>query len=402
VAGEFEAEAGGLGVDAVAAADGEGGFVLEGAALERGHHRIQPNEQEIGGARELDREAGIEHIGRGHAEVKEPRLRPDRLGKPGEKGDDVVARLLLDRCDAREIGRPNGGQAGRAFGADGARRLGGNIATIGHRLGGERLDLEPDAIAVFGRPDGSHLGARVAGHHAFELSLKRGYRGHGSQLQADGRPDNPASPQPWTPLMTWTALGPQLLALAQVVLIDLALAADNAVVVGLAVSGLAEADRRRALLLGTLAAAALRMVGGALALQLLAIIGLVLAGGILLLWVAWKMYRELRGRAAPAGHAAPPAKTLGQAMLQIALADISMSLDDVLAVAGVAENHLGVLVIGLALGVVLMAVAASLIARLLERYRWLAWGGWLMVLYVALKMIVEGAADLLAGMPHAP
>ncbi len=202
--------------------------------------------------------------------------------------------------------------------------------------------------------------------------------------------------------MTWTALGPQLLALAQVVLIDLALAADNAVVVGLAVSGLAEADRRRALLLGTLAAAALRMVGGVLALQLLAIIGLVLAGGILLLWVAWKMYRELRGRAAPLGHAAPPAKTLGQAMLQIALADISMSLDNVLAVAGVAENHLGVLVIGLALGVVLMAVAASLIARLLERYRWLAWGGWLMVLYVALKMIAEGAADLLAGMSHAP
>ena len=202
--------------------------------------------------------------------------------------------------------------------------------------------------------------------------------------------------------MTWTALGSQLLALAQVVLIDLALAADNAVVVGLAVSGLAEADRRRALLLGTLAAAALRMAGGAIALQLLAIIGLVLAGGILLLWVGWKMYRELRGRAAPAGHAAPPAKTLGQAMLQIALADISMSLDNVLAVAGAAEDHLGVLVIGLALGVVLMAVAASLIARLLERYRWLAWGGWLMVLYVALKMIAEGAADLLAGMPHVP
>ena len=202
--------------------------------------------------------------------------------------------------------------------------------------------------------------------------------------------------------MTWTALGSQLLALAQVVLIDLALAADNAVVVGLAVSGLAEADRRRALLLGTLAAAALRMVGGVLALQLLAIIGLVLAGGILLLWVAWKMYRELRGRAAPPGHAAPPAKTLGQAMLQIALADISMSLDNVLAVAGAAADHLGVLVIGLALGVVLMAVAASLIARLLERYRWLAWGGWLMVLYVALKMIAEGAADLLAGMSHAP
>lgn len=203
--------------------------------------------------------------------------------------------------------------------------------------------------------------------------------------------------------MTWTALGPQFLALAQVVLIDITLAADNAVVVGLAVSGLAEAERRRALVLGTLAAAALRMAGGAVALQLLAIIGLVLAGGILLLWVAWKMYRELGARAAAAAdHGPAPAKTLGQVMAQIALADISMSLDNVLAVAGAAEDHLGVLVIGLALGVVLMGLAASFIARLLDRHRWLAWGGWLIVVYVALKMIILGMRDVLTRMPALP
>ncbi len=185
----------------------------------------------------------------------------------------------------------------------------------------------------------------------------------------------------------------ELAALAQVVLIDLTLAGDNAVVVGLAVAGLPPRQQRPAIIGGVAAATLLRIALGAVTLQLLAIIGLVLAGGILLLWVCWRMYRELRHTAHATGAAGKP-KSLRAAMLQIVLADLSMSLDNVLAVAGAAEGHTWVLVAGLGLSVVLMGVAAQLVAKLLERHRWIAWVGLLIVLYVAIKMIWEGGHEV--------
>ena len=193
--------------------------------------------------------------------------------------------------------------------------------------------------------------------------------------------------------MDWTQ---DLVALAQVVMIDLALAGDNAVVVGMAVAGLPERQKRPAILLGIGGATVIRVALGAVALKLLAIIGLLLAGGLLLLWVCWRMFRELRRphhAHAIAGH-----KTLREAMVQIVLADVSMSLDNVLAVAGAAHENLGVLVTGLVLSVVLMGVAANLVARLLERYRWIAWVGLLIVLYVALSMIWTGGHEVARAM----
>ena len=183
-----------------------------------------------------------------------------------------------------------------------------------------------------------------------------------------------------------------LAAFAQVIAIDVTLAGDNAVVVGLAVVGLPDRQRRIAVICGVGAACLLRIALGAVTLQLLQIVGLLLAGGILLLWVCWKMYRQLR-RSAHAGEEAAP-KSLGQAMLQIVLADLSMSLDNVLAVAGAAQGHIWVLVTGLAVSVVLMGAAANLIARLLERHRWIAWAGLLIVLYVALRLIWDGSQDV--------
>ncbi|HVC61756.1 MAG TPA: YjbE family putative metal transport protein [Acetobacteraceae bacterium] len=180
-----------------------------------------------------------------------------------------------------------------------------------------------------------------------------------------------------------------LTALAQVVLIDIALAGDNAIVVGLAVAGLPSAQKRPAIILGIAGATAIRVALGTIALELLAVIGLLLAGGLLLLWVGWRMYRELRRHPVHAS-AGTPRKTLSQAMLQIVLADLSMSLDNVLAVAGAAYGSPWVLVIGLILSVVLMGVAANLLASVLERQRWLAWAGLLMVLYVAVRMIWQG------------
>ncbi len=182
-------------------------------------------------------------------------------------------------------------------------------------------------------------------------------------------------------------------------LIDLTLAGDNAVVVGMAVAGLPDRQRRLAILVGIGAAAVLRIALGAVALRLLEIVGLLLAGGLLLLWVAWRMYRELRGPSHP--HAGAVPKTLRAAMVQIVLADVSMSLDNVLAVAGAAAGHYWVLVAGLGLSVVLMGVAADLVARLLTRLRWLAWLGLLIVLGVALRLIWVGghevAGHVLAG-----
>ncbi len=192
-------------------------------------------------------------------------------------------------------------------------------------------------------------------------------------------------------------LGHELAALGQVLLVDITLAGDNAVVVGLAVAGLPRPQQRPAILLGIGAATVLRIVLGALTLQLLAIIGLLLAGGILLLWVAYKMYRELRRT--PSAHGTAPAKSLRAAMLQIVLADLSMSLDNVLAVAGAADGHTWVLIVGLAISVVLMGLAASAVARLLERHRWIAWIGLLVVLGIALKLIWLGGQDVWHHLP---
>ncbi|MGH7102436.1 MAG: YjbE family putative metal transport protein [Acetobacteraceae bacterium] len=185
---------------------------------------------------------------------------------------------------------------------------------------------------------------------------------------------------------------PALAALAQVLLIDLVLAGDNAVVVGLAVAGLEEKRKRQAIAVGVGVAAALRIAFALAAIGLLEIIGLQLAGGLLLFWVAWKSWRELRARRP---HAAGPAGSvpgsIRSAIWKIVLADLSMSLDNVLAVAGAAREHPWVMVFGLVLSVVLMGVAADLVSRVLEKRPWVAWIGVLIVLTVALRMIWEGS-----------
>ena len=191
---------------------------------------------------------------------------------------------------------------------------------------------------------------------------------------------------------------PDLIALIQVLLIDVTLAGDNAVVVGLAVAGLPAAQRQRALWAGVIAAALIRIVLSAVAIRLLQIVGLTFAGGLLLLWVCWKMFRELR---APDSQESTgrPQKTVGQAVRQIMIADLSMSLDNVLAVAGAARQNLWIMAGGLALSVILMALAASLLARLLSRHRWIAWLGLAVVLYVAVEMMVSGWHQIPARLP---
>ncbi|HEY6860437.1 MAG TPA: TerC family protein [Pseudolabrys sp.] len=192
--------------------------------------------------------------------------------------------------------------------------------------------------------------------------------------------------------------------LLQVIMIDLVLAGDNAVVIGLAAAGLPSERRSRAILVGIVAATVLRIVFAGIAIELLEIVGLLLAGGILLLWVCWKMWRELRGPSAEdteaaltAGEAHVPRKTFAQAAWQIVLADISMSLDNVLAVAGAARDHPVALVFGLGLSILLMGVAASFIARMLNRHRWIAYLGLAIILYVALDMIWRGFLEV---QPH--
>lgn len=199
------------------------------------------------------------------------------------------------------------------------------------------------------------------------------------------------------PVTNATLLG-DLSLLAQVLMIDLVLAGDNAVVIGLAVAGLKREQQGRAILLGIGAATVIRIAFALVTLRLLEIIGLTLAGGLLLLWVCWRMYRELRRRphAAVAGTARP--KRLGAAMMQIALADLSMSLDNVLAVAGAAHNRPWVLAAGLVVSVLLTAVAAQVVARLLDRHRWIAWVGLVIVVYVALDMIWEGSHQVASAM----
>jgi len=191
--------------------------------------------------------------------------------------------------------------------------------------------------------------------------------------------------------LTPDALG----ALGAVLLIDLVLAGDNTVVIGLAAAGVPAHQRGRAVFIGVAAATGLRIAFAGVALQLLAIVGLTLAGGILLLWVAWKMWRELRAHraAAPEAPRAKP-KTLRQAVLQILAADISMSLDNVLAVAGAASEHAWVLVVGLTLSVALTGLASAVIANLLNKYPWIAYAGLAVIAYVALDMIWRGAQQV--------
>jgi len=194
-----------------------------------------------------------------------------------------------------------------------------------------------------------------------------------------------------------------LAAFLQVVLIDLVLAGDNAVVIGLAAAGLPEGQRGRAILIGIGAATFLRILFAVVATQIMQIVGLLFAGGILLLWVCWKMWRELRESAkASAADAATggmdakgmPRKTLFQAATQIILADVSMSLDNVLAVAGAAREQPVILIFGLLLSIALMGAAASFIARLLQNHRWIAYVGLLVILYVAIDMTVRGFAEV--------
>lgn len=195
-----------------------------------------------------------------------------------------------------------------------------------------------------------------------------------------------------------------LAAFFQVVMIDIALAGDNAVAVGLVAAGLPKADRRRAIMLGLAAAVAMRIGFALITAQLMQLVGLLLAGGLLLLWVCWKMWRDLRaqGRAqeeeaqavlegADGAKSKRRPKTMGQALLQILAADLTMSLDNVLAVAGAAREHPAVLALGILISITLMGVAASWIARLLHRFRWIGYLGLAIVVYVACHMIWEGS-----------
>ena len=186
----------------------------------------------------------------------------------------------------------------------------------------------------------------------------------------------------------------QLVVLAQVLMIDLVLAGDNAVAVGMAAAGLDAGRRRAAIMAGLGAAVVLRIGFAVLATQLLSIIGLTLAGGLLLLWVCWKMWRDLRAHARQSQDEAAgkpiPAKSFANALLQIMVADLSMSLDNVLAVAGAAREHPALLVFGLLMSIGLMGVAAAWIARMLNRFSWIGYFGLVVVIYVALHMIWDG------------
>ena len=195
-------------------------------------------------------------------------------------------------------------------------------------------------------------------------------------------------------------------ALLSVVIVDVVLAGDNAIVVAMAAAGLPVERRRRVIALGIAAATVLRILLAYFAVQLLAIIGMTLAGGVLLLWVSWKMYREFREMhvaenttVAAEGYCQNRVpvrrKSAGQALTQIVLADVSMSLDNVLAVAGIARDHFELLAFGLVLSVALMGVASTYIARLLDRHFWISWVGLGIITFVALRMIWEGSTQVL-------
>lgn len=193
---------------------------------------------------------------------------------------------------------------------------------------------------------------------------------------------------------------PAIIAFLQVVMIDVTLAGDNAVVIGLAVRSLTPQERQKAIFIGVGFAALIRILLALVAVKLLAIVGLTLAGGFLLLWVCWRMYREMRDNAGAEADAKPAPGGLGKAIIRIVIADLSMSLDNVLAVAGAAREHPGIMVMGLALSVLLMGLAASLIARLFERYKWIAWVGLLIVLAVAVELIVKGGGEVWGHVGH--
>ena len=191
-------------------------------------------------------------------------------------------------------------------------------------------------------------------------------------------------------------------AFLQVLMIDLVLAGDNAIVVGALAAGLPADQRRKVIFIGVLAALVLRILFALIVTQLLQIIGLILVGGLLLLWVAWKMWRELRDTGEPGGspeilgdeHSGlRPAKSFAGAAWAVAVADVSMSLDNVLAVAGAARDHPGILIVGLIFAVALMGLAANLIARYIERYRFIAYIGLIVIVWVAVKMIYDGWVD---------
>ncbi|HEY3145602.1 MAG TPA: YjbE family putative metal transport protein [Dongiaceae bacterium] len=219
--------------------------------------------------------------------------------------------------------------------------------------------------------------------------------------------------------MTLSYVVPQLIALGQVVIINLVLSGDNAIVVGLAAAGLPAEQRGKVILVGIAVATALRVMFALIATRLLMIIGLTLAGGLLLLWVCWNFWRELahqrrerlRATALADGAltsdeqrelsepeealpGASPGKTMRQAIVQIVIADVSMSLDNVLAIAGAASRNMMIMVVGLVLSVAMMGVAANFIARLLQRFHWIAYGGLAIILWVALDMIYRGSMEV--------
>jgi YjbE family integral membrane protein len=197
-------------------------------------------------------------------------------------------------------------------------------------------------------------------------------------------------------------------ALGTVVVIDLVLSGDNAIVIGLAAAGLPAQLRRKAIFYGVIAATVLRILFAVVTFHLLTIIGLTLAGGLLLLWVCWKMWREIRDHGeqlkavengetppnGPAGADAARVKSFRQALLAIVIADVSMALDNVLGVAGAAHEHLDVLIFGLILSIALMAIAANYIARIIERYHWIAYIGLAVVGWVAIDMIIRGMTEV--------
>src|SRR5688500_7787603 len=193
-----------------------------------------------------------------------------------------------------------------------------------------------------------------------------------------------------------------LTAFGTVLMIDIMLAGDNAIVVGALAAGLPADQRKRVIMIGIIAALVLRIIFALLVTQLMQVVGLILAGGILLLWVAWRMYRDMRHLGESGGseeiagdeHSGlRPAKSFAGAAWAVALADVSMSLDNVLAVAGAARDHPGILMIGLILSVALMGLAANVIAKYIDRYRWIAWIGLLVILWVAGKMIYDGIVE---------
>lgn len=193
-----------------------------------------------------------------------------------------------------------------------------------------------------------------------------------------------------------------LAAFGQVLMIDLVLAGDNAIVVGALAAGLPAAERKKVIAIGVLAALVLRIVFALMVTWLMGIVGLIFAGGLLLLWVAWRMWREIHhGGESPGSPeiegdehtGVAPAKSFAAAAWAVAVADVSMSLDNVLAVAGAAREHPGILIVGLILSVALMGIAANIIAKYIERYRWIAYIGLAVILYVAVKMIYEGVVD---------